>query len=506
MKFLIYNSFSFHHEMIGFVLEFCKVNNHNVDVYSPKDEHQWLDAYAYLGFEFGRVLRADTYKYDKTVLLTDSDLNFHDIHAPEDLIVISHWYINRYFTNRINIPMSPFRGEHYNEEFIIPAFNIATKFNKHRSYFSNIIYVIVLGEHDKTESDFDFITNKDVIFQFINRRPPRNIVPSKRFEVYVNLPALQLFQMFANARYFLVTDCFEEKRECYKTSSSIALAFSAGAQLIVPKSMNAYLRLRSAIIYDKDTILTLKHPNFDVVYREREELIFKRDRILNKYAAAARKIPARIFQVCIAPFIAANIPEFVKSKIKTLNPLYNYIVYNDEMIDEYLIENPRAREKYLFFDLACHRKDFIEMFLLYEYGGVYFDIDQDPVMSFDNIVLDADFVISLPVERTSGANTGFIACVKNSPIIKDIISRYMILDIARNFKYDTLCAAAGDVLKTFLGVEILQEGTYYRYGNKIIIGNETTLFGTYESCLVKYVNNVWFYSRYKEYPWNLRGL
>jgi hypothetical protein len=130
-------------------------------------------------------------------------------------------------------------------------------------------------------SYFNFIKNDNIIYKIISREVHYNLM-NNNVQVYNNINADELLNQLLNSHYILVTDLNYNHLNCYSISASIAYAFSTGCQLIIPEKMNQYLRLKSAILYNNDSQLLLRYPNYDLVYDELNEFINKRDRILDK--------------------------------------------------------------------------------------------------------------------------------------------------------------------------------------------------------------------------------
>ena len=80
----------------------------------------------------------------------------------------------------------------------------------------------------------------------------------------------------------------------------------------------------------------------------------------------------------------------------------------------------------------------------------------------------------------------------------------MLLDIERELPYDTLCKIAGDVLLTYMDKTSLEEGVFYAHNQKIILATECSLLGTYDSCIIKYMETPIIKTRYTDYPWSLK--
>ena len=285
MKILLYNNFPFHHEMFGFALDFCKKYNHEADVCNPQDNEKYMELYTILGYTYKIVTDINQELYDLIIVLTDSDWSYLPKYINNKTICINHWYQNRNEYIKNAIPIAPFNSEYYNPEFILPVHPIITKTQKDSFKTTGEIIVTVMGRFIPDDiSYFDFIVNHNVIYNIISKSPPSPLLSKhKNIKIHTNIDAITLCNIMANSHYILVTDINYNHNKCYSVSASLAYAFSTMCQLIIPKEMNSYLRLKSAVIYEKNKKITLTLPDIKSVNEEAEHFMLKRNEILQKY-------------------------------------------------------------------------------------------------------------------------------------------------------------------------------------------------------------------------------
>jgi hypothetical protein len=147
-----------------------------------------------------------------------------------------------------------------------------------------------------------------------------------------------------------------------------------------------------------------------------------------------------IFQIYHDKFL---IPSFVEKHIKNLNPTSEYRFINFEEGKEIIINNFNYDEplktKILYcldhFPRYCHKSDLLRYCLLYIYGGVYIDVDLQPLISFSEMLTDnVDFFTSF---GRSG-NTYIVNNIQVSPITSNgiLISKHknntIFLDLIQN--------------------------------------------------------------------------
>jgi mannosyltransferase OCH1-like enzyme len=125
-----------------------------------------------------------------------------------------------------------------------------------------------------------------------------------------------------------------------------------------------------------------------------------------------------------------NYAKKMEAKWKHLNPTYEIKIYDDEMCKKFLLLNYGK----LYCDVFDYLKDgpikadFWRICILDLYGGIYSDIDIDPILPLDDwIEKDADFVTcsSYWDEMGFNYNPSFIVSNKNNVILKNCINWYL---------------------------------------------------------------------------------
>lgn len=102
----IFNSFSFHYEMFGYIIFYCYANKYNLTIYTEdKYDMGWFDFYKQLfgnkSYQFNFIhytnFGEDIKKseYDLIFLTTDDDPNFEVRWMTYKVICINHFYLCR---------------------------------------------------------------------------------------------------------------------------------------------------------------------------------------------------------------------------------------------------------------------------------------------------------------------------------------------------------------------------------------------------------------------------
>jgi hypothetical protein len=196
----------------------------------------------------------------------------------------------------------------------------------------------------------------------------------------------------------------------------------------------------------------------------------------------------------------------VYDNICALNPTYQYVLLTDDDIDALLDDYENIRTLCSSLRQAAQKKDIFSMLFMYLWGGVYFDLDSEPFVPFDEFVgEDVTFVGMVPVDEPNGLQIGFFACTQHNEIVYRILQDYLKADknIVNN-DWHALCKVAGDTLCEFMMTDKLREGTYFVKNQKILLIKETCPSTDIAFCFAEHKNQHLFGIRYHDYPWNLK--
>jgi hypothetical protein len=109
-------------------------------------------------------------------------------------------------------------------------------------------------------------------------------------------------------------------------------------------------------------------------------------------------------------------------KLKDMNPDYEYFLFDDNDCRNYLETNYGKNYAIAFDTLnkGAFKCDFWRYAILYKEGGVYIDIDMDPLVPLDNILKENDKFVSVVDISHYGMNgiyQAFLACEPNHKIM-----------------------------------------------------------------------------------------
>ena len=162
-------------------------------------------------------------------------------------------------------------------------------------------------------------------------------------------------------------------------------------------------------------------------------------------------------------FGGAKKPEIVLRCIaswKYYLPEYEIIEWNEENFDincNYYCKEAYERKKWAFVS------DFVRLYVVYHYGGIYFDTDVEVIKNFDDL-LNQDYFLGL--EDIGRVNTGIgFGGVKGSKIIKALLDEYTGIHFFTEGKENTtVCSIYNTRALEKLGLIIKKETVSFKGG------------------------------------------
>ncbi|WP_233582293.1 glycosyltransferase family 32 protein [Prevotella sp. OH937_COT-195] len=115
-----------------------------------------------------------------------------------------------------------------------------------------------------------------------------------------------------------------------------------------------------------------------------------------------------------------QIPDNMKKWMESWKKLrgYEFILWNFDRFDEnssVWVKQAFDAKKYAF------AADYIRAFALYNYGGIYMDMDVEVIKPFDDL-LDNDYLLA--EENPFGLEAGIMGASKGCPLFKDVLDWY----------------------------------------------------------------------------------
>ena len=215
-------------------------------------------------------------------------------------------------------------------------------------------------------------------------------------------------------------------------------------------------------------------------------------------------IPKTLFMCCNDKSI---IPNYVLNNWKVLNPDYTINIYDDLDCIEFFKKHYNTKYLDVFVNIKDGpiKADFWRVCILYYYGGVYSDIDIEPLVPLDIILHNKISFITVKRNMDYMFNPHFIASVKNNIILKEIIDKYILFnETKKTYRYWkwSILYISQPILNKYIGHNI-EEG-FYKYSDgycKIITENisfKNLLINRYKA-YNSYDNQILFNTRYLTY-------
>lgn len=287
----IFNSLPFHFEMFGYLIDYCKQKNYNLDIYTTDSNNCGFIKFYFHFFQFKNFFDMQTYnsnnKYDKIILTTDDDYRFHalgyNIERPLSKygICIDHIDYNRNLTFNNHIG-TRFFINYPKQDWALPVYRISDLQNKKDNHL-NVIVCIGKGnifrniERFKDYDKYNFIIIGRDFLESFDYSKYTNI------KLYPKLDTNAMIEILKLASYIFINDEINKIHIESSMSGSIPLALSCLCNLIMPKAMNNIYKFKSPITFEENEKIEITKPNFDLVNEDLNNMIEHRNKIFDKY-------------------------------------------------------------------------------------------------------------------------------------------------------------------------------------------------------------------------------
>ena len=466
MNIAIFNSFPFHYEMFGYIIEYCIYKNYKLTIYTETNNDygylNWYKNFFKNNFEYKLLSNFDPYNlnYSFLFLTTDDDKKFKNewysiIKIP--IISIDHSIIHRNTNTDYNILVRPLEKRKYTP-YIIPSFCINNNKTKYDMIKNNKeINITIIGHcHIDNEINWNMIDNiinknKNVKLNIIGRSVSEKF-NKYNCEIYNKIDTQKMFEILSNSNYLILCKNDDSAYIENTFSGSIGLAISTCTPIIMPEKMKNSYNFQSVIGYKENNVplLDLNLSNLLLkVYKDQEDIIKKKNQIFDAimcpiaipYIPKDREIPKNINFIWIDKKNknCSKIPS--KNNIflqtwKIYNPSYNIKIWYEKDIDN-LLSNIDKKYSTFFYNIkkTICKCDFIRYLIIYLFGGIYCDLDFYCVQPFDSLIKDKSYLIfeETPEHEKKAGNkllfNGIFASYKNNPFLLGWID-YII----KNFK------------------------------------------------------------------------
>lgn len=219
------------------------------------------------------------------------------------------------------------------------------------------------------------------------------------------------------------------------------------------------------------------------------------------------------------------VPNKVFYNWKRLNPDYKLIFF-DFKDSAYFLEKKLGTDYKQHFNkitYAPHKSDFFRLCFLYIYGGVYSDIDNEPLTPIETFYNKFDgitFCTTLGLNNTSFAQAIICSTRNNTYVdicIKEYLNKFNLFSNLDNYKGQDLTGTTlmyNCILNILINhketcINILPHFQYIiyenidnvRFVNKLCLLDEYTPTGRWQECCMRNGYETVLRCRYTDYPW-----
>jgi len=290
MNIAIFNSFHFHFEMFGYIIDYCNNKNIKLDIYTQLEiDLGWIQFYKITLIKNNNNINFIDVKtfppnnnYDKVILTTDDDQGIPDQIITEKYICIDH-YINLRRPVIITHIATRFFGTRPKLDWILPVYQLINVDEKKLITKPNVVCIGRFCPKNMKDFENNFENFNNTNFIFIDRYIDINI---SIYSNYKNITCINrldtndMIKLLKNSSYVLITEENEDHID-KSISASIPLAFNCLCNIIMPEKMNTNYKFKSAITYNKK--IKLIEPNFNLINEELKELLKRKNLIFDKY-------------------------------------------------------------------------------------------------------------------------------------------------------------------------------------------------------------------------------
>ena len=298
----IFNSFPFHYEMFGYIIEYCKKHKYKLTIFTNTDNSLgWIEFYNshfssdVFDFEYKTINDFENLKntFDVIFVTTDDDYAFKTEWINESCISINHHYTIRRPEYKYNLATRPFIDNL--RDWAIPCYQILNIYDKQNMFESDINIAIIGGLNDglnyniinRFESNSQI--NLHICGRYANNISNININinnPNVIVKLYLHINTIEIVCLLKKCDYILA-DCSNNMNNIkgYSMSGAIPLAFSTLVPLIISKKNNSIYKFKNVIEFDLETndkiIVEKEKINIDLLVEERRNLSSIRDIYIN---------------------------------------------------------------------------------------------------------------------------------------------------------------------------------------------------------------------------------
>lgn len=294
----IFNSFPFHYEMFGFILNYAQNNNIEVDIFTNKQNNMgWLDFYKESFSNFNIIdfnnFNGNTNKYSTFFVITDDDPLFKSEWRTDNVICINHYYKTRTPNFKHYLNVANFKDSLLDYNY--PCYPLANYQDK----IQNNTVCIIGGGYIHTNYNINFInrlqSKKKINLNIFARKLCKtdiSEIDTSKFNIHFveDIETNKMITILKQSSYVFVNyNSNKDHNNGISCSGSLQLALSTLCKPIILKSANQYLQIQNALEFDVNSdepIVLDEEIDFKAIEEERKKFVNKFYKYIDKFQSA----------------------------------------------------------------------------------------------------------------------------------------------------------------------------------------------------------------------------
>jgi len=372
----IFNSFPFHYEMFGFILNYAKNNHYHVDIFTNQQNNMgWLDFYKNNFDNFNiidfKIFNGNTNSYDKLFVITDYDHVFKSEWINEKVICINHSNQIKRQGYKHYLNFARFKESIF--DYINPCYKLNSFQNKIHNTTVNVIgggyglnFSIIKRLHSINKIKLNmFVRNTEQI-----NTEDISILDKNKFDIHfkVSIDTTEMINELNNSSYIFIN--YNDNHDLNtgnSCSGSLPLALSTLCKPIMTKTSNKYLKIENALEFDIDSgepINIDDKINFQLLEQERNKYVKQFEKIYKELTVTRntsflsnvnnKKIP----QICVL----YNIPHIETIKYNNWNDGFaeaiRMLMSNENYKIDFINVNDNITINFKEYDLILFKESF----------------------------------------------------------------------------------------------------------------------------------------------------
>ena len=293
----IFNSFPFHYEMFGFILNYAQNNNYKVDIFTNQiNTLGWFDFYKENFNNFNiidfNIFQGNTSDYFLYFLSTDDDPAFKSEWKSDNVICLNHYYKirNPNFKHYLNV--ANFKDSSL--EYSYPCYPLINYQDKIQDTTVCIVGGNIYHINNNYILDKLYSKHKIKLNIFTRKICNTNIsnIDINKFDINFieNIETSQMIKILKQSSYVLINyNNNDHHNKGISGSGSLQLALSTLCKPIIINTANQYLQIQNALEFniDSNELIDLDEEiNFNLLQEERSKYIDKFYKYIDKFQSA----------------------------------------------------------------------------------------------------------------------------------------------------------------------------------------------------------------------------